>query len=278
MKRIYDKWSNKVSKTMTNQYSTSFSFSSRLLSKNIRNDIYAIYGLVRLADEIVDSFHDFNKKELLMDLKNDYNKAINMKISLNPILNSFQAVYHRYNFDPYLVDKFFESMEMDLNPSEYNCKLYNQYIHGSAEVVGLMCLKVFVNGNEDRYLDLKDSAMKLGAAFQKVNFLRDIEYDNKELGRLYFPDIDINQMTELEKAEIISDIEKDFSDSLTGLKKLNKDSFFGVYVAYVYYRELLKKIKKVNVSKLYSSRIRISNFKKISLICRSAIKMNLGLL
>ena len=278
MKRIYDKWSNKVSKTMTNQYSTSFSFSSRLLSKNIRNDIYAIYGLVRLADEIVDSFHDFNKKELLMDLKNDYNKAINMKISLNPILNSFQAVYHRYNFDPYLVDKFFESMEMDLNPSKYNCKLYNQYIHGSAEVVGLMCLKVFVNGNEDRYLDLKDSAMKLGAAFQKVNFLRDVEYDNKELGRLYFPDIDINQMTELEKAEIISDIEKDFSDSLTGLKKLNKDSFFGVYVAYVYYRELLKKIKKVNVSKLYSSRIRISNLKKISLICRSAIKMNLGLL
>ena len=278
MKYLYDDSSIKISKLITNQYSTSFSFSSRLLSKNIRNDIYAIYGLVRLADEIVDSFHDFNKKELLMDLKNDYNKAINMKISLNPILNSFQAVYHRYNFDPYLVDKFFESMEMDLNPSKYNCKLYNQYIHGSAEVVGLMCLKVFVNGNEDRYLDLKDSAMKLGAAFQKVNFLRDVEYDNKELGRLYFPDIDINQMTELEKAEIISDIEKDFSDSLTGLKKLNKDSFFGVYVAYVYYRELLKKIKKVNVSKLYSSRIRISNLKKISLICRSAIKMNLGLL
>jgi len=277
MKRIYDEWSNKVSKTMTNQYSTSFSFSSRLLSKNIRNDIYAIYGLVRLADEIVDSFHDYDKEELLIDLKNDYNKAIDMKISLNPILNSFQSVYHRYNFEPYLVEKFFESMQMDLDPSKYNCKLYDRYIHGSAEVVGLMCLKVFVNGDEEKYLDLKESAMKLGSAFQKVNFLRDIEYDSKELGRIYFPNIDINQMTDVEKSIIIRDIENDFSDSLIGLKKLDKDSFFGVYVAYVYYRELLKKIKKLNISKLYNTRIRINNFKKISLVCRSAIKVNLGM-
>ena len=278
MKNIYDKWSSKVSKTMTNQYSTSFSFSSRLLSKNIRNDIYAIYGLVRLADEIVDSFHEYDKQKLLIELKKDYNNAINMKISLNPILNSFQIVYHKYNFDPYLVEKFFESMEMDLDPSKYNCKLYNKYIHGSAEVVGLMCLRVFVGGDEEKYLELKDSAMKLGSAFQKVNFLRDIEYDNKELGRIYFPNIDVGNMTENQKAKIIEDIENDFSDSLTGLKKLDKDSFFGVYIAYVYYRELLKKIKNLNISKLYNSRIRISNFKKIRLVCFSAIKVNLGLL
>ena len=174
MKRIYDKWSNKVSKTMTNQYSTSFSFSSRLLSKEIRSAIYSIYGLVRLADEIVDSFHNYDKKKLLKQLKLDYRSAIDMKISLNPILNSFQDVYYKYNIDPYLVEKFFESMEMDLNPGVYTTKLYNEYIHGSAEVVGLMCLKVFTKGDADLYSKLKYSAMKLGSAFQKVNFLRDM--------------------------------------------------------------------------------------------------------
>ena len=278
MKNIYDIWSNKVSKIMTNDYSTSFSFSSRLLSKDIRNDIYAIYGLVRLADEIVDSFHHYDKEKLLLNLKKDYQEAIDMRISLNPILNSFQSVYHKYNFDSYLVEKFFESMEMDLKSLDYDFKLYDKYIHGSAEVVGLMCLKVFVKGDEGRYSDLKYSAMKLGSAFQKVNFLRDIEYDNKELGRIYFPDIDIVKMTNNQKTIIIKDIENDFKESLIGLRKLDKDSFFGVYVAYVYYRELLKKIKKTNISYLYESRIRISNLKKISLVFQSAIKVNLGLI
>ena len=278
MKHLYDNLSHKVSKLTTNQYSTSFSFSSRLLAKEIRPAIYSIYGLVRLADEIVDSFHKFDKPVLLKKLKKDFQDAIDMKISLNPILNSFQEVYHKYNFEKYLVDKFFESMEMDLNPKKYNSKLYNQYIHGSAEVVGLMCLKVFVKGNQKQYNSLKHSAMKLGSAFQKVNFLRDLEYDCSELGRIYFPNINMSNITNSDKKEIISDIENDFNEALKGLKQLDKDSFFGVYVAYIYYKELLNKINKVNLSRLHKERIRISNLKKVSLVLNSAIKLNLGLI
>ena len=277
MKYLFDDLSIKVSKLTTNQYSTSFSFSSRLLSKDIRPAIYSIYGLVRLADEIVDSFHGFDKKELLDKLKIDFKESINNKISLNPILNSFQQVYHKYNFEPYLVDKFFESMEMDLKQENYNTKLYNKYIHGSAEVVGLMCLKVFTKGNYDLYEKLKYSAMKLGAAFQKVNFLRDMEYDNSELGRMYFPDVNLEKINNDQKNEIILDIENDFSEAFVGLKQLDKDSFFGVYVAYIYYKELLKKLKKVNLTKLKEQRIRISNLKKVSLVINSAIKVNLRL-
>tara|TARA_B100000131_G_scaffold189058_1_gene181951 strand:- start:2003 stop:2839 length:837 start_codon:yes stop_codon:yes gene_type:complete len=277
MKYLFDDLSNKVSKLTTNQYSTSFSFSSRLLSKDIRPAIYSIYGLVRLADEIVDSFHGFDKKELLDKLKIDFEDSINNKISLNPILNSFQQVYHKYNFEPYLVDKFFESMEMDLKQENYNTKLYNKYIHGSAEVVGLMCLKVFTKGNYDLYEKLKYSAMKLGAAFQKVNFLRDMEYDNSELGRMYFPNVNLEKINDDQKNEIILDIENDFSEAFVGLKQLDKDSFFGVYVAYIYYKELLKKLNKVNLTKLKEQRIRISNFKKVSLVINSAIKVNLRL-
>ena len=277
MKYLFDDLSNKVSKLTTNQYSTSFSFSSRLLSKDIRPAIYSIYGLVRLADEIVDSFHGFDKKELLDKLKIDFKESINNKISLNPILNSFQQVYHKYNFEPYLVDKFFESMEMDLKQENYNTKLYNKYIHGSAEVVGLMCLKVFTKGNYDLYEKLKYSAMKLGAAFQKVNFLRDMEYDNSELGRMYFPNVNLEKINDDQKNKIILDIENDFSEAFVGLKQLDKDSFFGVYVAYIYYKELLKKLNKVNLTKLKEQRIRISNLKKISLVINSAIKVNLRL-
>ena len=277
MKYLFDDLSNKVSKLTTNQYSTSFSFSSRLLSKDIRPAIYSIYGLVRLADEIVDSFHGFDKKELLDKLKIDFEESINNKISLNPILNSFQQVYHKYNFEPHLVYKFFESMEMDLKQENYNTKLYNKYIHGSAEVVGLMCLKVFTKGNYDLYEKLKYSAMKLGAAFQKVNFLRDMEYDNSELGRMYFPDVNLEKINNDQKNEIILDIENDFSEAFVGLKQLDKDSFFGVYVAYIYYKELLKKLKKVNLTKLKEQRIRISNLKKVSLVINSAIKVNLRL-
>ena len=277
MKHLYDDLSRKISKLTTNQYSTSFSFSSKLLSKEIRPAIYSIYGLVRLADEIVDSFHNYNKANLLNKLKKDFKDSIDMKISLNPILNSFQEVYHKYNFEPYLIEKFFDSMEMDLNEEYYDAKLYNQYIHGSAEVVGLMCLKVFTKGNEELYNKLKYSAMKLGSAFQKVNFLRDIEYDNAELGRMYFPNIALTKMTNSQKNSIIDDIDADFNEALVGLKQLDKDSFFGVYVAYIYYKELLNKIKKVNLSRLHKERIRISNFRKISLVVNSAIKVNLGL-
>ena len=278
MKALYDNLCQKVSQLTTNQYSTSFSLSSRLLSKKTRSAIYAIYGLVRLSDEIVDTFHDYDKKKLLEQLQSDYADAINMKISLNPILHSFQIVYHQYNFEPYLVEKFFESMARDLKTTEYNVKLYNQYIHGSAEVVGLMCLKVFVNGDEAIYSKLKHSAMKLGSAFQKVNFLRDIEYDNNQLGRMYFPNIDIKKITNLQKNEIISDIESDFDDAIIGLRQLNRDSFFGVYIAYFFYKELLYKIKKANITQLHKQRIRISNFRKIIILINCAIKRTFGIL
>ena len=277
MKSIFDNLSNKVSKLTTNEYSTSFSFSSRLLSKNIRSEIYSIYGLVRLADEIVDSFHNYNQKHLLMKLKSDYNHAIKNKISLNPILNSFQKVYHKYNLEPYLVEKFFKSMEMDLEKKNYNSKLYNEYIHGSAEVVGLMCLKVFVKGDSEQYNKLKNSAMKLGSAFQKVNFLRDLKYDNNELGRTYFPNVDFNQISDVEKNSIIEDIKLDFDTAFDGLKKLDKDSFLGVYVAYRYYRELLNKIEKLSINEIQNKRIRINNIRKFSLMVNSAIKTNLSL-
>ena len=277
MKYIFDGFSNKVSKLITNEYSTSFSFSTRLLSKNIRQSIYSIYGLVRLADEIVDSFHEYDKKVLLKRFKNDFDHSINDKISLNPILNSFQFVYHKYNFTPELVQSFFRSMEMDLEPADYDENLYNDYIYGSAEVVGLMCLKVFVKGDEKLYDELKYSAMKLGSAFQKVNFLRDMEYDNAQLGRTYFPNIDFDTITNQQKNEIITDIEKHFDVAILGLMKLDKDSFFGVYVAYRYYRELMQKIKKINMSRLRKERIRVSNFRKFSLILNSRIKIALGL-
>ncbi len=278
MKHIFDNFSYKTSKLVTNQYSTSFSFSTRLLSRSIRPAIYSIYGLVRLADEIVDSFHNYDKKMLLNKLKADYQSAIDDGISLNPILNSFQQVYKKYNFTPELVESFFQSMEMDLEPEIYDEKLYNKYIYGSAEVVGLMCLKVFTKGNEKQYQNLKPSAMKLGSAFQKVNFLRDIEYDNSHLGRTYFPNIDLNKITTRQKNDIISDIETDFNNALFGLKKLDKDSFLGVYIAFKYYKELLNKIKKVNMVKLRKERIRVSNFRKISLILNSLIRLNLRLL
>ena len=278
MKHIYDNFAYKASKLITNHYSTSFSFSTKLLSRNIRPAIYSIYGLVRLADEIVDSFHNYDKKNLLKRLKADYQNAIDEGISLNPILNSFQKVYRKYNFDPELVESFFQSMEMDLESEIYDEKLYKKYIYGSAEVVGLMCLKVFTKGNEKQYQNLKPSAMKLGSAFQKVNFLRDIEYDNSHLGRTYFPNINLNKITNRQKNEIIEDIKKDFDDALIGLKKLDKDSFFGVYIAFRYYKELLNKIKKVNMARLRKERIRISNFRKVSLILNSLIKLNLRLL
>ena len=278
MKYIYDNFSKKTSKLITNEYSTSFSFSSRLLSKDIRPAIYSIYGLVRLADEIVDSFHNHDKKSLLQQLKTDYKNAIDNKISLNPILNSFQEVYHEYDFEPELVDSFFRSMELDLDPQFYTEKLYNEYIYGSAEVVGLMCLKVFVKGDAEKYDKLKDSAKKLGSAFQKVNFLRDLEFDNNELGRTYFPNVDFSNITNRQKDEIIEDISSDFNDSLICLKKLDRDSFLGVYVAFRYYKELLFKIKKANLKDLKSTRIRVSNAKKISLVINSTIKFNTGLI
>ena len=279
MRYLYDNLSDKIAHLTTNEYSTSFSFSTKLINKDIRPAIYAIYGLVRFADEIVDTFENCDKEKLLNNFIVDYDKAIKNKLSMNPILHSFQKYYHKYNFEKHQIESFFKSMKMDLNKKTYNEKTYKQYIHGSAEVVGLMCLKVFVKGDNKLYEELKESAIKLGSAFQKVNFLRDFNDDKKKLGRIYFPNItNIKNMTENDKTNIIKDIENDFKYAYLGLKKLDKDSILGVYVAFKYYNELLNKIKKTNLSDLKNKRTRINNFKKFIIIINCKIKIVLGLI
>jgi len=245
MKNIFDEVSYSCSENVTKTYSTSFSLATRLLSKNIRKDIYNIYGFVRFADEIVDSFHDYNKTELFNDFSIDLEKALHNKIHLNPILNSFQHTFHKYSLDKNLVDSFMKSMRMDLTKKKYSTvEEYKEYIYGSADVVGLMCLKVFVQGNANMYKKLKNSAMKLGSAFQKVNFLRDLKADKEDLNRTYFPNTKFEKLSESEKNEIINDIESDFNEGLEGIKELPLDAKFGVFMAYRYYNQLLKKLKK----------------------------------
>ena len=245
MKTIFDEVSYICSEKVTKTYSTSFSLATRLLSKNIRKDIYNIYGFVRFADEIVDSFHDYNKNELFEDFSVDLEKALSNKIHLNPILNSFQHTFHKYKIDKELVDSFMKSMRMDLSKKKYNTiEEYKEYIYGSADVVGLMCLKVFVQGNNSIYNKLKFNAMKLGSAFQKVNFLRDLKADKEDLNRTYFPNTKFEKLNELEKNEIIIDIEQDFKKGLEGIKELPLEAKFGVFMAYRYYNQLLKKLKK----------------------------------
>ena len=277
MKQLYDNLSVACSKLTTRTYSTSFSMGIALLDKKIHGAIYSIYGFVRLADEIVDSFHGFEKKQLLDQFKADTFLAIDQKISLNPILNSFQFVVHKWNIDNTLIHCFLDSMEMDLQPPEYDSELYKQYILGSAEVVGLMCLKVFVNGDETLYQQLKPHAMSLGAAFQKINFLRDMQADYNELGRTYFPGVCFEKFSETEKQKIESDIRIDFENALIGIKQLPKESRLGVYAAYVYYTALFKKIKTVSAHQIKHKRIRISNGKKLFLTLNSMLKLQLKL-
>ena len=279
MKNIFDEVSYKCSENVTKTYSTSFSLATRLLSENIRKDIYNIYGFVRFADEIVDSFHDYNKAELFNDFSDDLEKAITNKIHLNPILNSFQHTFHRYNINKDLVDSFMKSMRMDLTKKKYNTvKEYKEYIYGSADVVGLMCLKVFVQGDEKLYNKLKNNAMKLGSAFQKVNFLRDLKADKEDLNRTYFPNTKFEKLNESEKNEIINEIENDFKDGLEGIKELPLDAKFGVFMAYRYYNQLLKKLKKTPATEIINRRIRVPNLKKIELLTRSYVKYQLNLL
>lgn len=245
MKQLFDTVSYSCSKTVTKTYSTSFSLATKMLSNSIRNDIYNIYGFVRLADEIVDSFHDFDKETLFNRFSEDLEAALQDRISLNPILNSFQHTYHKYNIDRALVDAFMKSMRLDLHKTNYLTEAeYKEYIYGSADVVGLMCLKVFVKGDQKKYDDLKDSAMSLGSAFQKVNFLRDLKADYDELNRSYFPNADLANLDEASKQDIIDDIESDFTKGLNGIKKLPMEAKFGVFTAYRYYSQLLKKTKK----------------------------------
>jgi phytoene/squalene synthetase len=278
MKLLFDNVSEQCSKITTHAYSTSFSLGIYFLHKRLHNPIYSIYGFVRFADEIVDSFHGYDKKYLLDKFKADTQDAIEKKISLNPILNAFQKVVHEYKIEQELIDTFFLSMEMDLEKVVYSEEKYRQYILGSAEVVGLMCLYVFTEGNKEQYEQLKPFAMKLGAAFQKVNFLRDISGDYNTLGRTYFPNINISGFTSHDKEVIEKEIEHDFNEALIGIRKLPHSSRGGVYLAYVYYKSLFRKIKNVPAQKVLSERIRIPNVQKFSLMFNSILRFKLNLL
>jgi phytoene/squalene synthetase len=279
MKSIFDDVSNDCSKIVTKTYSTSFSLATKMLSKRIRQHIYNIYGFVRFADEIVDSFHDYDKEILFQDFSSDLEKSLKNKIHLNPILNSFQATYHKFNISKDLVNSFMSSMEKDLFKKKYmSNQEYEDYIYGSADVVGLMCLKVFVNGDKEKYEELKSFAMRLGSAFQKVNFLRDLKDDFEVLNRTYFPNTDLNQLDEESKIKIINEIECDFKEGLNGIKKLPIEAKFGVFMAYRYYSQLLKKLKKTPALDIKNTRIRVPNYKKIELLTRSYVKYQLNLL
>ncbi len=279
MKNIFDKVSEDCSKIVIKEYSTSFYRATKLLSKSIRKDIFNIYGFVRFADEIVDAFHEYPKKQLLDQFENELWLSIENRISLNPILNSFQHTVNNYNIDVNLIKSFMKSMRMDLDIRRYsNREDYKEYIYGSADVVGLMCLKVFVSGSAKEYNELKPYAMSLGSAFQKVNFLRDLKSDSEILNRVYFPNIDMDNFNETSKNKIIAEIEKDFEHALKGIVKLPKKARFGVYIAYRYYNKLLKKLKNTPSINIKESRIRIDNFQKFVVLTRSYVKYQLNLI
>ena len=280
MKKLFDEVSYSCSKLVTQKYSTSFSLATRMLAPKVRVAIYNIYGFVRFADEIVDSFHQYDKEELLTRFEKDYYSSKKEGISLNPILNSFIHTVDAYNITDNLVGAFLKSMRADLYKTEYTTEEeYKEYIYGSADVVGLMCLKVFVNGNEKRYNELKDAAMRLGSAFQKVNFLRDLKDDYEVLNRSYFPNVNLEKLNDASKEMIIKEIEEDFDYAFkNGILKLPVEAKFGVFIAYRYYKKLLKKLKATPSSKIMDTRIRISNPMKINLLARSYVKYKLKLI
>ena len=279
MKSIYDTVSFKASKLVTKEYSTSFSLATKMLGNSIQQDIYNIYGFVRLADEIVDSFQGYEQEILFDDFEMQLYAALDKKISLNPILNSFQSTYHKYNISIQYVEAFMKSMRADLKKNNYTTtQEYEDYIYGSADVVGLMCLQVFVKGDNEKFELLKFSAMKLGSAFQKVNFLRDLKEDYDELGRTYFPNTNLDELDELSKQDLISEIELDFKKGYEGIIKLPKEAKFGVFVAYRYYKQLLKKIANIPAVEIKNTRIRVADYKKMELLTRSYVKYHLNLL
>ncbi len=277
MKLLFDELSSEVCKITTRTYSTSFSLGIHFLNSRLHNSIYAIYGFVRLADEIVDSFEGYDQGYLLQKFKQDTYEALQSRISCNPVLNAFQKAVYRYDIAIALVETFLRSMEMDLEKQFYTSEKYEEYILGSAEVVGLMCLHVFTEGDKIMYEELKPYAMKLGAAFQKVNFLRDMKDDYEVLGRIYFPGVEMDGFTADAKKQIEEEIEQDFRIALQGIKKLPPSSKGGVYLSYVYYQSLFNKIKKLRAPQILKSRIRISNGKKLQLMVNSLLeyKMNL---
>lgn len=275
---LYNKTCRECSSLITRRYSTSFSMGIRVFDERFRNPIYSVYGFVRFADEIVDTFHGFDKATLLNRFRQDTYTAIEEKISLNPVLQSFQEVVHKYGIEMELIDAFLDSMEMDLHFNKYEDSLYNQYIYGSAEVVGLMCLRVFCEGNKEEYERLKAPAQSLGSAFQKINFLRDMKSDFDERGRVYFPGVDFTNFTNDDKIRIEADIKKDFDNAYLGIIELPEGSKFGVYLAYVYYLSLFKKIKKATAAVVKEQRIRVNDGRKFYLLCSSAVKMRLRML
>ena len=279
MKKLFDQVSENCSKVVTQSYSTSFTLATKMLDSSIRQDIYNIYGFVRFADEIVDSFHDFDKQHLLNLFELDLKKSIKDKISLNPILNSFQKTFNKYEIDYELVNSFLKSMKFDLNKKQYlNKKEFDEYVYGSADVVGLMCLKVFVKGNQKQYNELKPYAMSLGSAFQKVNFLRDLKADHDGLNRSYFPNLNIEEFDEKSKKLILNEINNDFSHALKGIFLLPSSARFGVYTAYKYYLKLLNKLRNTNPLKIKSTRIRVPNYQKINVLARSYVRYRLNIL
>ena len=278
MKDLFDKISFDCSRNVTKSYSTSFSSAVKMLAPSIRQDIYNIYGFVRFADEIVDSFHDYNKEDLLALFEKDLELSLKNKISLNPILNAFQYTVTKYEIPNELIAAFMKSMKLDLTKTEYKTESeYNEYIYGSADVVGLMCLKVFVNGDDSKYEILKHSAMRLGSAFQKVNFLRDLKADFEDLNRTYFPNTDLSKLDEVSKLKIIEEIEADFKAGYDGLIHLPIEAKFGVYTAYIYYKKLLSKLKSTPSAEIKNTRIRVSNYQKYQLFakCYFTYKLNI---
>ncbi|MBT3871181.1 MAG: phytoene/squalene synthase family protein [Flavobacteriaceae bacterium] len=272
MKELFDSISNESATLITKKYSTSFSIAVRLLAPDIRQAIYNIYGFVRVADEIVDSFEGYPKEELLNRFEGEYQYAIETGISTNPVINAFQKTVKEYNIEAKLVESFLKSMRADLNKQVYeNQEEIDEYIYGSADVVGLMCLKVFVNGDTKEYDRLKDAAISLGSAFQKVNFLRDLKQDYAHLNRTYFPNINPENLTTEDKNKIVQEIKEDFNAAYIGIKELPKEARFGVYVAYKYYLQLLKKVDKTPAEVLMDKRIRVSNLLKTYLLFQSYI-------
>lgn len=275
MMELFDQTTYECSKLITQRYSTSFTLGIKTLDKKFHLPIYAIYGFVRYADEIVDTFYENDQKDLLKRFKKDTFVAIEEKISLNPVLHSFQLVVNQYNIGHNLIEAFLHSMEMDLEDRTYDDSQYNEYIYGSAEVVGLMCLKVFCEDNEQQYEQLVPPARKLGAAFQKVNFIRDIKSDFEDRGRVYFPGVDFNDFTKSAKAMIEEDIQKDFDEALEGIKKLPKGAKMGVFLAYRYYLKLFNKIKKCPPSRIKEERIRIPDMRKMLILMTSYLQHSL---
>lgn len=276
MKAIFDKISLKSSKFITNSYSTSFSMGIRAFSSKYRNPIYAIYGFVRIADEIVDSFHDYDKSFLMKKFREDTFQAIKMRISTNPVLNAFQQVVHDYNIELDLVDKFLKSMEMDLTEKTYQRNNYDEYIFGSAEAVGLMCLQVFVDGDRKKYEELKFPAQMLGSAFQKVNFLRDIQSDLNERGRIYLPGVKNSELiSDSDKVKLEAEVNFEFDEALKGIVKLPMGVKLGVYSAYLYYRVLFNKIRDLRLNDLMKKRVRVSNFHKVGLLIKSFFEIKI---